>query len=200
MQACGTAPVDIDELVKEAQEGTAAAFAGLYEHFFDSVFRYVSFKTGSQTDAEDITSAVFLKMLVSIRSFKWKGHPFSSWLFRIAHNLIVDDFRQKGRRKAVPMNSAHDVGSSDIDMSHHLEVELAMGDVRTAMRDITDLQREVISLRFAAGLSVSETARAVRKKENAVKALQHAALKKLKRILNQEPGQPRRATVRVGDW
>ncbi|MCH7787173.1 MAG: hypothetical protein IIC22_06660 [Chloroflexi bacterium] len=67
-----------------------------------------------------------------------------------------------------------------------MDLKLTMREVQKAMEGLTDLQREVITLRFAADLSVSETARAVGKKDNAVKALQHAGLKKLRNMLGQE--------------
>ena len=89
---------EVSDLVRKAQEGDQSSFALLYERFFDQIFRYVSFKTGSPTEAEDITGEVFVRMIESIHRFKWQGHPFSSWLFRIAHNLIVDYFRKKGKK------------------------------------------------------------------------------------------------------
>ena len=72
------------------------------------------------------------------------------------------------------------------DPDARIDMELTMGDVRKAMESLTDLQREAITLRFAAGLSVAETAKAMGKKDNAVKALQHAGLKKLRRTLCSE--------------
>ena len=188
MQVGSDATRDVEKLVRKAQKGDAASFASLYEHFSDQIFRYVSFKTGSPAEAEDITGDVFVRMLSSIHSFKWQGHPYSSWLFRIAHNLVVDYFRKKGRSKTVPIEEASaTTGVSSSDLVSHVELNLSMREVRGAMEGLTDLQREVISLRFAGGLSISETARAVGKKENAVKALQHAGLKKLRRILGPEP-------------
>ena len=187
MHPGGNVPVDVDELVRSAQEGDAASFAALYEHFSDAIYRYVSFKTGSPGDAEDITAEVFVRMLQSIRSFKPSGHPFSSWLYRVAHNLVVDHFRAKGRKKTVPLEtSEHAVGTSALDLDEYVDVKLTMRHVHKAMEVLTSLQREVITLRFAAGLSVAETAKAVGKKENAVKALQHAGVKKLRRALMPE--------------
>ena len=112
MQAGSNAELntELEELVKKAQEGHAASFAALYEHFFDKIFRYVSFKTGSAVEAEDIAGDVFVKMLESINSFKWQGYPFSSWLFRIAHNMIVDYFRKKSRKKTAPIDAASIAG------------------------------------------------------------------------------------------
>ena len=184
MQAGGDAQVAVEELVRKGQEGDAASFAALYERFFDQIFRYVSFKSGNSPEAEDITGDVFVKMLESIHSFRWQGHPFSSWLFRIAHNQVVDHFRRKGRKKTVPLETAvATVGVSSWDLDAYVNLNLTMQEVHKAMEGLTSLQREVISLRFAGGLSLSETARAVGRKENAVKALQHAGLKKLRAML-----------------
>ena len=189
MQAGSDAQLDVDALVRSAQEGDSASFAALYEHFFDRIFRYVSFRTGNAVEAEDITGEVFVKMLQSIRSFQWRGVPFSSWLYRIAHNLVVDHFRKTSRKKTVPLDTTIGiVGSSSSDLDGYVEMKLTMAHVREAMGGLTNLQREVISLRFAAGLSVTETAKAVGKKENAVKALQHSGLKKLRRLLGGVQG------------
>lgn len=191
MQAHDITNADVAVLVRLAQEGDRSSFAALYERFFDQIYRYVSFKTGSASEAEDITGEVFVRMLESIHKFKWQGHPFSSWLFRIAHNLVVDHFRRKGKRNIVSLdNTTTHVEAAAVDIDGHIDTELSMGEVRNAMVGLTDLQKEVISLRFAAGLSVAETAQAIGKRENAVKALQHAGLKKLRRLLNPELPKP----------
>ncbi len=178
----------IEKLVKDAQRGDAAALAALYERFFDQIYRYVSFKSGSRDEAEDITGDVFVKMLESIHSFKWQGHPFSSWLFRIAHNLIVDYFRRAARKKTVPLEAAATtVGTTPDDIDRVVETNLTMAEIRVASQGLTGLQQEVISLRFAGGLSVSETASALGKNDNAVKALQHVGLKRLRTMLAEQP-------------
>lgn len=191
MQAQSNANAEVAILVRMAQEGDTSSFGELYERFFDQIYRYVSFKTGSPSEAEDITGEVFVRMLESIHKFKWQGHPFSSWLFRIAHNLVVDHFRRKGKRNVVSLDNATiNVEAVAVDVDSHIDTEMSMDEVRKAMVGLTVLQKEVISLRFAAGLSVAETAEAVGKKENAVKALQHAGLKKLRRFLNPELSTP----------
>ncbi len=182
----------IEDLVRRAQEGDTESFAGLYEHFYDKIFRYLVFKTGSSVDAEDVTEEVFLRMLESISSFSWRGFPFSSWLFRIAHNLVVDYYRKKGRQKTVPMEDASGViGASSYDLDSGLDLKLSMQGVYAAMQGLSKLQREVINLRFAGGLSLKETAESMGKKENAIKALQHAGIKKLRSVLAQRPNGSR---------
>lgn len=174
----------VEELVKKAQKGDAAAFAGLYEHFYAKMHRYVSFKMGNANEPEDVTEDVFLRMLDSISSFKWQGYPFSSWLFRIAHNLVVDYFRKKGRQKTALLDDAIGIiGATSYDLYQNLDVKLSIKEVNEAISRLTNLQQEVLSLRFAGGLSVRETADAVGKNENAVKALQHAGIKKLRQLL-----------------
>ena len=123
-------------------------------------------------------------MIESIHTFKFRGFPFTSWLYRIAHNVVVDNFRRKGRRPTVPLDDAINAASdAHSDLERLAEVSLTIREVVRAMDNLTDLQKEVVTLRFAAGLSIAETAKAVGRKENAVKALQHAGIRKLRDIL-----------------
>lgn len=176
---------DLEEVVRGAQAGESNSLAYLYGRFYDQIFRYVSFKTGNASESEDIAEEVFLRMLESIATFRFKGPPFSSWLFRIAHNLVVDHFRRNGRKRIRPLDDAiviSDASSPDLD--HHLDLKLMTRQVNKAMEELTDLQKEVIMLRFAGELSVRETAETIGKKENAVKALQHAGIKNLRRRMD----------------
>ena len=155
----------VESLVMQAQQGHQPAFAALYEMYYDQIFRYVSFRCGSPADSQDITGDVFLKMLESIHRFRWKGHPFTSWLYRIAHNLVVDYFRKSGTRRTVPLEAAlNTTGASASDLEYRAEISLTMSEVVLAMDNLTDLQREVIALRFASGLSTAETAETIGKK------------------------------------
>lgn len=174
----------VEDIVKQAQAGDRSAFAELYEMYYDPIYRYVSFKCGNQIEAEDLTGEVFVKMIESIHTFKFRGFPFTSWLYRIAHNVVVDNFRRKGRRPTVPLDTARNAASdAHSDLERMAEISLTIREVVGAMDNLTDLQREVVTLRFAAGLSIAETAEAIGRKENAVKALQHAGIRKLRDAL-----------------
>ncbi len=178
----------VDEIVRRAQAGDQSAFAELYERYYDQIFRYVSYKCGSRLEAEDLTGEVFLRMLESIDKFRFQGFPFTSWLYRIAHNIVVDNFRRKGRKPTVPLDKVlHFSSEKDGEMENQAQISWSMGEVVEAMSSLTDLQREVITLRFVAGLSIAETADAVGRKENAVKALQHAGIRKLRNLMTH-PG------------
>src|SRR5688500_3307875 len=106
--APGAVPADPpdSELVRRAQNGDSAGFGTLYERYFDKVYGYLAFKLGNPTEAEDVAEQVFLKALESLGGYKWTGVPFQAWIFRIAHNMMVDTLRRRSRRPSEPMEHA----------------------------------------------------------------------------------------------
>ncbi len=173
---------DEQSLVHRAQQGDKEAFAQLYENHFDKIYRYVALRIGNKTEAEDVTQQVFLNALRSISSFKWKGAPFSTWLFRIAHNLVVDYLRKEKRQATTPLDES--LVSSDSNLQLVAEYRLDIEQLISATKRLTAAQREVISLRFAGELSVAEVAKVMGKSQGAVKALQHSAVIALRKALS----------------
>jgi len=171
---------DEESLVRRAQHRDQEAFAQLYEEHFDKIYRYVTFKIGNETEAEDMTQQVFLNALKSISSFKWKGIPFSAWLFRIAHNQVVDYLKSK-KRTAVPLDES--LASNDNNPQLIVEQKLDIEQVLAATKQLTEAQREVISLRFAGELPIAQVAKTMGKSQGAVKALQHSAIVALRKTL-----------------
>jgi len=175
-----------EDLVRRAQRREPEAFGQLYEEHFDRIYRYVVLRVKGQEDAEDITQQVFLKALENIGSYRWRGMPFASWLFRIAHNQVVDYWKKKSREKVAavaPEEIDQMAEESSNDPAALAELNFDMKQLAAACEQLTDGQREIVSLRFAGGLSVAEAAKVMGKSEGAVKVLQHAALVKLRRIL-----------------
>ena len=171
---------DEKELVERAQHHDQEAFAQLYEEHFDKIYRYITLKIGNKMEAEDMTQQVFLKALQSISSFKWKGVPFSAWLFRIAHNQVVDYFRKK-KHTAVPLDES--LATNDNNPQLIVEQKLDTEQLLSATKQLTEAQREVISLRFAGELSIAQVAKTIGKSQGAVKALQHSGVVALRKIL-----------------
>ncbi len=172
---------DEESLVRRAQQHDQAALTQIYEENFDRIYRYIVLKIGERTEAEDMTQQVFLSAFKSISSYKWKGVPFSAWLFRIAHNRIVDYLRKKSKRMTVPLDESLAAGSSNPGMEAERNLEIA--DLVSATRRLTGSQQEVISLRFAGGLPIAEVARIMGKSQGAIKALQHSAVAALRRVM-----------------
>jgi len=171
---------DEESLVRQAQEHDQEAFAQIYEEYFDKIYRYITLKIGDAVEAEDLTQQVFLNSLRSISSFRWKGKPFSAWLYRIAHNQVVDYLRKK-KKVAVPLEETLVSGGDNPQMA--AERKLDVEQVLAAARHLTDAQREVISLRFTSELSIAQVSEVMGKSQGAVKALQHSGIVALRRAL-----------------
>jgi RNA polymerase sigma-70 factor, ECF subfamily len=176
---------DEKELVRLAQQKDQVAFTQLYENYFNRIYRYIALKTGNQTEAEDMTQQVFLKAMKSISSFKWQGVPFSSWLFRIAHNEVVDYIRKRVKARTVPLEEtwAEHLGEESDAPEDIAQYNLDVEQLNLAVKKLTRAQEEVITMRFAGELSLAEVALATGKSVNAVKALQHSAVLALRRIM-----------------
>ncbi len=175
---------DEESLVRRAQQRDQEAFAQLYEENFDKIYRYVVLRIGSKTEAEDMTQQVFVNALQSISSFRWKGVPFSAWLFRIARNQVVDYLRKKKRQATAPLDES--LASSDSNPELAAEHSSDIEQLLLATERLTEAQREVISLRFAGELAIAQVAKVMGKSQGAVKALQHSAIVALRRVLSPE--------------
>ena len=175
-----------EQLVLSAQAGDDRAFEQIYEEFFDKIYRYIVVRVGNQADAEDLTEEVFLKALESIGSFQWRGISIAAWLFRIAHNVVVDHLRRMSKRQTTPLEEG--VPSGGPSPHEKATINLTMEKLKTALTRLTQAQQQVLSLRLAGGLSIAETARVMGKTEGAVKASQHSALVALRRIFSREYG------------
>ncbi len=176
---------DEQAIVEAAQRGDQTALGALYDHYFPRVYRYVSTRLATAEDAEDVTTEIFLRVIENLRSFTWRGLPFGAWVFRIARNEVVSHVRrQKVRTATAPLTeSIRDPAPDHVD---ELVTAFAIASVREATERLPEAQRQVISLRFGAGLSVAETAQALGKTENNVKVLQHKAIAKLQTMVRNE--------------
>jgi len=175
---------DEKSLVQRAKQQDQEAFAQLYEAYFDKIYRYIVIRIGNKTEAEDLTQQVFLKALKSISSFRWQGVPFSAWLYRIAHNQVVDYLRKNKKRVTVQLDES--LVSHEDDPQSTAERKLDIEQLVAATKQLTEAQREVISLRFAGELPVAEVAKVVGRSEGAVKALQHSGIVSLRKALSRE--------------
>lgn len=171
-------------LVQQAVNGDRAAFTELYDRNFDRIYRYIYVKIRNQAEAEDLTQDVFMKALEAIGSYQWRGLPFTAWLFKIAHNRVVDHLRKVAKEKRADLNEVHVVGMED--PVHIAEQHAEVQHLRAALERLPEAQREVATLRFVAQLSIAEVAKMLGKSEGTVKALQFNATASLRRALSGE--------------
>jgi RNA polymerase sigma-70 factor, ECF subfamily len=156
---------------------------GLYEEYYNKIARYVFVRIGDRSEAEDIASEVFVKALDSLKTYQERGLPMQAWIFRIAHNLVVDYLRKGKQRAVVPIDAVEI--TSDTDPVTTAETHIEISRVVKAMERLTEDQREVVRLRFFGGLSSKEVSSVMEKTDGSVREMQSAALEKLRQILNE---------------
>lgn len=169
-------------LVQRAVSGDAEAFASLYEVYADRVYRFIFFRVGESRLAEDLTSQTFLKAWESVGRYQIRGLPFGAWLFRIARNKVIDNYRVS--KETVSLEAALSTqpdphGWVDEKVEGLLEVE----HLRVALRRLTEDQRQVLTLKFIEGLSTKEISQILGKQEGAIRALQMRGLQALAQLL-----------------
>lgn len=155
--------------------------AGLYDEYYDKIAHYVYVRIGDKNEAEDIASEVFLKALKSIKSYEEQGAPMQAWLFRIAHNMVVDHLRKVSKYKTVSIDNVEI--RDETDPADIAEINITMESVRKAMEQLTPDQREVLQLRFFGGLSSKEVAGVMKKTDGSVREMQSNALERLRQLL-----------------
>jgi RNA polymerase sigma-70 factor (ECF subfamily) len=168
----------------EARRRNEARLAGLFNEYYDKIARYAFVRVRNRTEAEDIAAEVFLKALHSLDSYKQQGIPMQAWLFRIAHNLVVDHFRKMAKKKTIPIDSVQIETATDPVRTAEGNIELAR--VNEAMEQLTPAQREVIRLRFFGGFTSKEVGQILNKGDGAVREMQRAATQSLRSLLTAE--------------
>ncbi len=171
------------ELIQQAQKGNSSAIGALFDHHHEPIFRFIWSRVQDQAIAEDLTGEVFTRMVISLPGYRDNGVPFRAWLYRIARNLITDHHRKVGGRQIVDIAQTNEISAEQDDPMQQVEAILTVEKVQQALERIDPTQREVVELRFLAGLSLQEAADTLDKTVAAVKSLQHRGLKALRSTL-----------------
>ncbi|MFC1407512.1 ECF subfamily RNA polymerase sigma factor, BldN family [Streptacidiphilus cavernicola] len=180
----------IMELVEKAQEGDRDAFGRLYDHYSDTVYRYIYYRVGSKATAEDLTSETFLRALRRIGTFTWQGRDFGAWLVTIARNLVADHFKSSRFRLEVTTGEMLDSNETERSPKDAVLESLSNAALLDAVHRLNPQQQECLTLRFLQGLSVAETARIMGKNEDSIKTLQQRAVRALSRLLPPDDTTP----------
>ena len=176
----------IDALVKAAQQGNKKAFAELYEHYFDQIHKYVFYKVSSE-HVDDLVSTIFVKTWTKLNKYQKQKHPFTSWLYRIAHNTVVDHYRTNKDHYELEERIADD--NDRLNPEQVLEQKLTGERVQRALRKVNDRYREILLLKFMNDMSNREIADALSINESNVRTLQFRALKKLKGVIEKQEAE-----------
>ena len=172
----------VARLIRKAISGDCEAFGELYSTFLDRIYRYVFYQVKNKMTAEDITEEVFIKAWKAIGSCKGKEKTFSAWLYRIAHNSVIDMFRQREKEQSIDMDTIAELSNPELE----LEKETNRHELLNEIAELPPNQKQVIILKFIEGLDNDEIGQIMGKNQGAVRILQMRALNKLRDRLSQE--------------
>lgn len=155
----------------------------IYDQFFPEVYRYVRYRINDDAIAEDIASDVFVRLLEAAQKKRGPQTNLKGWLISTASNVVNDHLRRQYRRPVEALSDSLPDETSDVRMEVDLREQSRA--VKTAYAKLTNDQQDVLALRFGQGYSLEETASHLKKKINAVKALQFRALASLQRLIGE---------------
>ena len=172
-------------LIQKAKSGESGAFGQLYDKYLPAIYRFVFIKIGRKQDAEDISQQVFIKAWQNIGGYEFQGTPFSSWVYRIASNAVIDYYRTyKGDVNIDTVPEDHFSEMSDV--AERIDSAINMKHLRVALMKLEPDQQNVLIMKFVDDLSNKEIAEALEKTEGAVRVIQHRALKQLKNHVDEQ--------------
>jgi len=171
-------------LLERAREYDPKALGEIYDGYSEKIYHYIYRYLGEARLAEDLTAEVFLRLLEAIKASQGPRTHLSAWLYRVAHNLVVDHFRRRPQAESLPLEEGLVAAPEDVTVV--VEKKLAQQQLRAAISHLTTDQQQVIVLKFVEGLSNAEVGQVLGKTKGAVESLQHRALAALQRIMERE--------------
>ena len=175
------------DIIQRVRKGDSTAIGRLFERYHSSIFRYLYYKVGDMHTAEDLTSEVFVRLMLSIAKQpvdqdRPDREPLQAFLFTIARNLAIDHFRKHQSQMNVTLDE--NITASDLPLDATVERGLDNQLLNKAINTLPFDQREVIILRFINCLPIADTAQVMLRSQDAVKALQRRALAALHEVLS----------------
>nr|MBN1229238.1 sigma-70 family RNA polymerase sigma factor [Anaerolineae bacterium] len=187
--------LDDAELVRLAKTDQRA-FGVIYERYIDRIYNYIYYRTGNKYDAEDLTSRVFQRAMRHISGYEDRGVPFSAWLYRIAHNLVVNYHRDRKRRQIVPIEDLVITAKSSEAPEFVTQQREEHEELLQAIRNLPEDRQQMLILKYIERMSNAEIGEIMGRSEGAIKSLYHRTLIALRAELNRiQKGQKRRSDV-----
>jgi RNA polymerase sigma-70 factor, ECF subfamily len=171
---------EIAALVRDSQEGDRDAFGRLYDHFVKKIFNYIYFRTYRKDLAEDIVSQTFLKALEKLHSYKPEKGALSAWLYRIAHNTLMDHYRQ--RKGTVNIDDVWDI-PGDRNVEVDAENRLGWEKLKPLLEQLSARERDIILMRVWDEMSYREIGEIVGSSEASCKMAYSRAVKALRKVM-----------------
>ena len=182
------------ELVRRAQgrqdrgRSGAEAVGEIYDRYHERIFRYLWARLSDKQLADDLTAEVFMRMITHLEHFRPSpGLPpetaFQAWLYRIAHNLLVDHYRKESRRQDLNLEQVEHLAEEHSSLAATVEQNLLFAQVQDMLHKLSQEYQDVLILRFMVGMPLQEVANVLGKSLAAVKIAQYRGLAKLQATL-----------------
>lgn len=173
---------EIDRWVEQSKQGDSQAFGKVYDELVKPVYRYIYYRVDKEV-AEDLTEETFFRAWKNLKKYKKGKHPFSSWVFRIAHNLVVDYYRKNKNTVEMIDETIEDEQKTPAQKT---DLKLTQVRLHQMIKRLPGNYQQVIILKYINELENTEIAAAMGKTEGAVRTLQSRALEKLRGLLENE--------------
>jgi RNA polymerase sigma-70 factor (TIGR02952 family) len=167
------------EAANKIASSTAEAFADLYREYLPKVYRYISYRVADSHQAEDLTSIVFEKALTKFKSYSSKKAAFSTWIFSIARNTLIDHYRANAKQPAIQVENM-----PFLEEDHSPEEEMAKSEeyriLQSCISKLAAQEQEIISLKFGAEMTNRQIAKVIGLSESNVGIIIFRAIRKLR--------------------
>ena len=182
---------EIETLVRRAQRGNEESFAQLFDIFFEKIFRYVQFRV-NRDETEDIVSDIFLKVVENLKKYTTrKKIGISAWIFRIAHNTVIDFYRKKqdllGLTDADTGETIIDIPNDDLTPNQRVQHNWECKVVHEILQKLPSVHREILKLKFLEDFSNAEVAAITGKSEGNIRVIQLRALREMRKHFPSPP-------------
>lgn len=170
-----------DEVVTLATGGNVDAFGELYDRYVERIYNYIYYRTSNSFDAEDLTERVFFRAIQHIKNYENRGLPISAWLYRIAHNLVANWYRDNSRRQEIPLDTfdftlQYQGELPEVAVLRSEEKEYLL----SVIRELPEERQQLVILKFVDGLTNAEIGKIMGRTEGAIKSLYHRTLTSLR--------------------
>ncbi|HKY79623.1 MAG TPA: sigma-70 family RNA polymerase sigma factor [Anaerolineales bacterium] len=169
-----------DQALSKATQGDKQAFGVLYDKYASRIYNYIYYRTGSNQDAEDLTSRVFFRAMRHITNYTDRGVPFSAWLYRIAHNLVANWHRDSSRRQEVELEDGYRASQGDEYPETALEESEEQNALLALIRKLPEERQQLLILKFVEHMSNADIGQVMDRTEGAIKSLYHRTLLSLR--------------------
>ncbi len=178
--------VDIEKLVHKSQKGDEKSFTELFDIFYEKIFRYIKFRV-EESEIEDLVSKVFLKVVENLKKFSpQKNAGFNAWIFRIAHNTIIDFYRQK--REFLPIDPNEDspyfieLKDEKPTPNKTTNKNIDSQKLHNLLQKLSSAHREILELKYLNDFSNNEIANITNKTEGNIRVIQLRALREMRKL------------------